>query len=209
MKDAKEKEAVQPVAWRRPAGMPETSFRDFVADAERAIGAENRTLLEDVAAALADPARMPALLTMDANEAKTLAAASDVGEERYLAYLSLLHEIEWRKSQGAHAKDPRGVAAPCPDFLPASRRQVPKRRARAYAMLSKVRGWALAAAIAGIFPLAIVPTCGLAFLEGGTRLAVAARIARLVWLASLAAFASAAALRHALKGPAPARTKEM
>lgn len=179
--------------WRRPKDVATSIFLGFAAEAEASVG--DAGLLADIDAAMNTPLRMPSCLALDEGAAKALAAASGADERAYLAHLAFLHEIEWRKSRGPALWERKAGYAPCPDFLPPTKGQIPARLFGLHRALLKVWNLALIIVVSGVFPFVILPACGMLIFGGKSffghsALGVVARTAFGVWCCALASFVS-------------------
>jgi len=178
-------------AWTRPREMSAAAFEAFASEAESAVGAGNTALLALVDAALNDPCRLPAYLSLDAESAERFAAGRPEGRKAALAALALLNELAYRKAHGPKIWERGAGVTPCPPFLPPTPHQVRADRMPLYRAAN--RTWNLAVIFA--FYCA-VPTL-LSLARHGPRAAAKPLCAL---LAAAAAFAAARALCAALRG---------
>lgn len=153
-------------SWHRPDGVAMSQHLAFTDEATAAVGAGNVALLRDIDLAMNEKGRLPRCLDVTEDEARRLAAQSGTPEDRYRAYLAFLYEIEYRKARGPALWERKAGVVPCPDFLAPTSWQVRKSIMPLYLALCKVWNWSVIAVVGGMFPLVILPVCGVSFLGG-------------------------------------------
>ena len=160
-------------------------FAEYSQEVVSAVGEENAVLLDRIDSALNSAGVDNAVLEMCEEDARKAAHAEGVSEGRYFAFLALLHEIEYRKSNPSARCGRRPVIVPCPGWLPPNSRQISARRMPYFRMFNKLFVIAMIVVIFGVFPFFVAPVSH-CIVVGGS-LSLRAAISVLVWLSALAA----------------------
>ncbi len=177
-------------------------FLAFTGEAEERVGVENANLLADIDAALNSSARHPRFLDVTEPKARELAREAGVDEARYFSYLAFLHELEYRREFGPAMWERKSGVVPCPDWMPPTSGQMRAGRMPFYRLLTRLWNWALIVVAGGVFPLVILPLCGLRSVAsggGGARLGAVSVAMMCIWGAALAVFAACYAASRALR----------
>jgi hypothetical protein len=143
--------------WQRPKFMGMSDFQEFVAEVEERVGFQNVDLLNDINLSMNSEVYMPCYLEVSEEKARELAADSNVGEERFFAYLSFLQEIEYRKMSDVKLCERKRSVVPCSDFLSPTKWQIRRRDFALFNMLAKIWNVSLVVAFAGAIPFMIGP----------------------------------------------------
>ena len=179
---------------QRPQFMAVSFFSDYSQEAVSSVGVENEALLERINSALNSPKVDEAILAMSEDEARKAAHAEGIAESKYFAFLSFLHEIEFRKTNPSARWGRHPSVVPCPDWMPPNSRQIPARKMPYLRVFSKIFNIAMIVVIFGAFPFFVAPLSH--SVVAGSSLSVRAAISISVWLfAVIAAAFSRLAMR--------------
>ena len=183
--------------------MATSRFQAFTEEVERRVGSGNTELLRDIDLAMNSKDAMPRFLDFTEAEAKALAAKSDAGERQFMSYLAFLNELAYRREFGPALWERASGVVPSLDFLPPTSGQVRASRMPLYRLLCKVWNWALIIIVGGVFPMMIMPLCGMkvfgAKFNGHGALSLAAVSMMCAWIVAAAigaiCFCAARAMR--------------